>query len=237
MDAILVFSKTAGYRHGNIPKGQAALRKLGREHGFAVEVTEEAAVFNLHDLSRFGAVVFLNTSGDVLPEKSQQEALQAFIHRGGGFAGVHAACDTGYDWPWYGELVGAYFASHPIVQPGLVKVTDLSHPSTSHLPPEWKRWDEWYDFRANPRDKVKVLAVLDETSYFGGKMGADHPIVWCREFEGGRSWYTGLGHTRRGFADPRYLRHVLGGILYALGREESPAAGPAVDASRAGSPA
>src|SRR5688572_302231 len=226
MDAVLVFSRTAGYRHGNIPKGLAALKKLGRDHGFAVEATEDPESFNPRVLSRFGAVVFLNTSGDALPGKPQQEALQAFIRGGGGFAGIHAACDTGYDWPWYGELVGAYFASHPVVQPGLVKVVDPSHPSTSHLPPEWKRWDEWYDFRANPRGKVKVLAVLDEGTYSGGKMGDDHPIVWCREFEGGRSWYTGLGHTRRGFADPRYLRHLLGGILYALGREERAAPGP-----------
>lgn len=220
MNSILVYSRTAGWRHGNIPKGLSALRKLGREHGFAVEATEDPRQFTLHTLSRHGAVVFLNTSGSVLEESEQQEALQAFIRSGGGFVGVHAACDTGYDWPWYGELVGAYFSSHPLVQPATVKVTDFDHPSTRHLPAEWKRWDEWYDFKANPRGKVRVLAVLDEGSYFGGKMGEDHPIVWCHAFEGGRSWYTGLGHTRRGFSDPRYLQHLLGGINYALGREE-----------------
>lgn len=218
MDAVLVFTKTMGWRHGSIPKGIAAIRRLGRENGFAVEATEDASSFTLHTLARFGAVVFLNTTGKVL-EAPQEEAFQAFIRSGGGFVGVHAACDTGYDWPWYGELVGAWFSSHPIVQPGKVRVTDPDHPSTRHLPAEWKRWDEWYDFRTNPRDKVRVLAVLDESSYFGGKMGADHPIAWCREFEGGRSWYTGLGHTRRGFSDPRYLQHLLGGILWALGRD------------------
>jgi cytochrome c len=235
MDSVLVFSKTAGYRHGNIPKGIAAIRKLGREHGFVVEATEDAAYFTLHNLTRFGAVVFLNTSGKVL-EGAQEEALQAFIRSGGGFAGIHAACDTGYDWPWYGGLVGAYFASHPLVQPAKVRITDPGHPSTAHLPQEWKRWDEWYDFRANPRGQVRVLAVLDESSYFGGKMGADHPIVWCREYEGGRSWYTGLGHTRRGFSDPLYLRHILGGIEYVLGREvsgEAPASSTPADPGRA----
>lgn len=222
MDSVLLYSRTAGYRHGNIPKAIAALRKLGRGHGFSVAATEDPASFTLHELSRFGAVVFLNTSGEVL-EGLQQEALQAYIRGGGGFVGIHAACDTLYEWPWYGELVGAYFASHPIVQPAKVRVIDRDHPATAHLPSEWKRWDEWYDFRVSPRGKVRVLATLDESSYFGGKMGEDHPIVWCREFEGGRSFYTGLGHTRRGFSDPRYLQHLLGGIHYALGREGMPA--------------
>lgn len=225
MDSVLVFSKTAGYRHGNIPKGIAAIRKLGRENGFSVAATEDASFFTPGNLSGFGAVVFLNTSGKVL-EGPQEEAFQSFIRSGGAFVGVHAACDTLYETSWYGELVGAYFASHPIVQPGKVRVTDFDHPSTRHLPAEWKRWDEWYDFRENPRGKVRVLAVLDESSYFGGKMGEDHPIVWCHEYEGARSFYTGLGHTRRGFADPRYLQHLLGGILYALGREEVPVGAP-----------
>lgn len=216
MGAVLVFSRTLGWRHSNIPAGLAALRKLGREHGFAVTATEDPAVFTPGSLAGFGAVAFFNTTGSVLVGP-QQEALQGFIRGGGGFVGIHAACDTGYDWPWYGELVGAYFASHPVVQPGKVRVTDADHPATAHLPETWTRWDEWYDFKANPRGKVRVLAVLEEGSYRGGKMGADHPIVWCRDFEGGRSFYTGLGHTRRGFSDPRYLRHLLGGIRYALG--------------------
>lgn len=220
MDAILVFTRTLGWRHGNIAAGIAAFRKLGRENGFSVTATEDPAAFTLHTLSGFGAVVFFNTTGTVL-DAPQQEALQAFIHGGGGFVGVHAACDTLYELPWYGELVGAYFSSHPIVQPGKVRVTDADHPAMAHLPEVWKRWDEWYDFKENPRGKVRVLAVLEESSYFGGKMGEDHPIVWCREFEGGRTFYTGLGHTRRGFSDPRYMRHLLGGIQYALGRDAS----------------
>ena len=180
-----------------------------------MEATEDPARFTPSVLSRFGAVAFFNTTGNVL-DAEQQAALQAFIRGGGGFLGVHSACDTHYDWPWYGELVGAYFSSHPVVQPGQVRVTDADHPAMRHLPEVWKRWDEWYDFGTNPRDKVRVLAVLEEASYAGGKMGADHPIVWCREFDGGRSFYTGLGHTSRGFSDPRYLRHLLGGIEYAL---------------------
>lgn len=225
MDSLLVFSKTLGWRHGNIPRGVAALKKLGRENGFTVEATEDESAFAPANLSRFQAVAFLNTTGNLL-DGPQREAFQDFIRAGGGFAGIHAACDTGYDWPWYGELVGAYFASHPVVQPGKVRVTDDDHASTRHLPEIWKRWDEWYDYKENPRGKVRVLAVLDERSYTGGKMGADHPIVWCREFDGGRSWYTGLGHTQRGFTDPLYLRHLLGGIFYALGREGAEAGAP-----------
>jgi len=217
MDALLVYSRTLGWRHKSIPRSLAALKKLGRENGFRVETTEDDSAFNQANLARFQAVMFLNSTGNVL-SPAEREAFEGYIRGGGGFAGVHAACDTGYDWPWYGELVGAYFASHPVVQPGRIKVEDREHPSTRDLPDGWKRWDEWYDYKENPRGKVRVLAALDEGSYAGGKMGADHPIVWCREFEGGRSWYTGLGHTGKGFADPIYLRHLLGGIEYAMGR-------------------
>jgi type 1 glutamine amidotransferase len=214
---LLAYTQTAGYRHACIPKALAALRRLGRENGFDVIATEDPMRIRGEALAGVGAVAFVNTSGNVLDFEGRA-AVQAFVEAGGGFAGVHAACDTGYDWPWYGGLVGAWFLSHPLQrQNAIVRIEDGGHPSMRDLPARWKRWDEWYDYRANPRPHVRVLATLDESTYRGGKMGEDHPIIWCHENAGGRSWYTGLGHTGSCFADPLYLSHLRGGLRWALG--------------------
>lgn len=213
---VLVFSKTAGYRHASIPDGVAAIQQLGRDHGFTVDVTEDAGAFTVENLQQYAAVIFLSTTGDVL-NAQQQDAFETYIRQGGGFVGIHAASDTEYNWPWYGQLVGAYFASHPEIQSATIEVADRVHPSTAHLPEYWIRTDEWYNYQQNPRGKVHVLATLDEQSYSGGTMGYDHPIAWMHEFDGGRSWYTGGGHTTESFREPDFLAHLLGGILYASG--------------------
>lgn len=211
---MLVFSRTTGFRHDSIPAGTRAIRDLGAAHGFEVTATEDGRDFAAGNLSRFAAVVFMNTSGDVLDSK-QQAAFEAYIRGGGGFVGVHAAADTEYDWPFYGGLVGAYLARHPAVQQATIRVEDRSHPSTVHLGQTWERTDEWYDFRANPRSRVRVLLALDEASYSGGGMGADHPHAWCHEYEGGRSFYTAGGHTVESYAEEAFRTHLLGGIQYA----------------------
>ncbi|WP_424531441.1 ThuA domain-containing protein [Sphaerisporangium viridialbum] len=212
---ILVFSKTAGFRHTSIPNGIAAIQRLGTANGFTVVATEDAAAFTTANLAQYQAVVWLSTTGDVL-NAAQQTAFQSYIAAGGGYVGVHAAADTEYDWPWYGGLVGAWFSSHPATQQATVRVEDRSNVSTSHLAPTWTRTDEWYNYRSNPRANVRVLASLDETSYSGGTMG-DHPITWCQNYGGGRSWYTGLGHTEESYADPAFTTMLLGGIQVAAG--------------------
>lgn len=219
-DRVLVFSKTAGFRHDSIPEGIAAIEQLGAEHGFAVDATEEAGDFTPDKLATYDAVVFLSTTGDVLNE-TQQAAFEGYIGDGGGYVGVHAAADTEYDWPWYGGLAGAYFASHPAVQPATVQVEDHAHPATAHLGDEWIRTDEWYDYRSNPRDSARVLATLDEDSYSGGTMGEDHPIAWCQEYQGGRAFYTGGGHTKESFTEDAFRQHLLGGIQYATGAAQA----------------
>ncbi|HEV8119082.1 MAG TPA: ThuA domain-containing protein, partial [Thermoanaerobaculia bacterium] len=176
---VLVFSRTTGFRHDSIPDGIAAIRRLGNEHGFAVDATEDASVFADDTLAPYSAVVFLMTTGDVLDD-SQQAAFERFLAKGKGFAGVHSAADTEYDWPWYGGLVGAYFKSHPAIQPATIAIADSAHASTRMLPALWTRTDEWYNFQASPRERVHVLAALDEKTYSGGEMGGDHPISWCR---------------------------------------------------------
>ena len=215
---VLVFTKTAGFRHASIPVAVQAVHELGARNGFGVDATEDAGDFSDATLRRYVAVVFLLTTGDVL-DAAQQEALRRYIRAGGGFVGVHSASDTEHDWPWYGGLVGAYFRSHPAIQRATVSVADRDHPSTSHLPARWVREDEWYNFAAPPPDAVRVLCLLDETSYEPGEgaMGARHPIAWWRPYDGGRSWYTAGGHTDASYAEPLFRRHLLGGIRYATG--------------------
>lgn len=222
-ERVLVFSKTAGFRHDSIPDGIAAVKDLGAAHGFTVDATENAGAFTTKNLARYDAVVWLSTTGDVLNGK-QQSAFERYIRAGGGYVGIHAAADTEYDWPFYGRLAGAYFQSHPAIQPAKIKVEDHAHPATAHLGAGWDRTDEWYNYRANPRDRARVLASLDESSYSGGTMGGDHPIAWCQgSVDGtpGRSFYTGGGHTKESYADPAFRGHLLGGIRYAVGAAQA----------------
>ena len=213
---VLVFSKTAGFRHDSIPEGVATVRQLGETDGFTVDATQDAGAFTARNLRRYDAVVFLSTTGDVL-DPAQQRAFEDYIHRGGGYVGIHAAADTEYDWAFYGGLAGAYFQSHPAIQPATVRVEDRAHPATSGLSRTWERTDEWYNYRSNPRERAHVLASLDESSYTGGTMHGDHPIAWCQTYQGGRAFYTGGGHTKESFAEPAFRRHLAGGIRYAIG--------------------
>ncbi len=213
---VLVFSKTAGFRHASIPKGKEALLLLGKENNLLVDTTEDATVFNSNNLKQYDAVVFLSTTGDIF-NNEQQTAFENFIRSGKGFVGIHAAADTEYEWPWYNKLVGAYFVSHPKQQKAKLTVTDHKHASTKHLPHVWERFDEWYNYKSRNND-VKVLMTIDESSYEGGKEGAYHPMAWYHSFDGGRAFYTALGHTDESYKEENFLKHVLGGIRYALGK-------------------
>ncbi|MEW1631845.1 ThuA domain-containing protein [Streptomyces sp. NPDC089173] len=214
---VLVFSKTAGFRHDSIPAGIAALKEIGKDTDITVDSTESAAQFTTSNLARYDAVAFLSTTGDVL-NAEQQKVFENYVATGGGYVGIHAAADTEYDWEFYGGLVGAYFDSHPQIQPATVRVEDHDHPATAHLDEEWERTDEWYNYGTNPRDNAKVLATLDETTYTGGNMKGDHPISWCQTYQGGRSFYTGLGHTKESYAETAFRQHLSGGLRYATGQ-------------------
>ena len=225
---ILLFSKTEGYRHECIPTATAALRKLCFSNGIAVDTTENAADFNEKNLRRYNAVVFLNTTGDVL-SPAQETDFERYIQAGGGYVGIHSATDTEYGWTWYGGLSGGYFNSHPDQQTATLQVAKQRHPSTKHLGDTWQRYDEWYNFKdLNPN--VTVLLSLEESSYKGGTMCLDsaskgaggkcHPAAWFHEYDGGRAFYTALGHTKESYAEPEFLEHVLGGIRYAIGKQK-----------------
>lgn len=222
---ILVFSKTSGFYHNSIPDGMAAIQQLGKENGFDVDTTRDAAFFNQDTLDKYSAVVFLSTTGDVL-NHYEEAAFERYIQAGGGFVGIHAAADTEYDWGWYGRMVGGYFLDHPgitdtfpNVQEGVLIVKDKQHGSTKHLPAEWKRTDEFYSYK-KMNDAVSVLMTIDEKSYNGGKNGDNHPMSWYHEYDGGRAFYTALGHTKESYAEVNFLQHLLGGIQYAIGKNK-----------------
>lgn len=219
MPRVLIFYKTAGYTHTSIPAGIAAILQMGKENGFAADTTSNAAFFNEDSLKKYAAVIFLNTTGNVLDYR-QEAAFERYIQAGGGFVGVHAATDTEYDWGWYGRLVGGYFNGHPETQPAKFVIQDKNFAATNFFTDTvWQRTDELYNFKKLNPD-VHVLITIDESSYKGGTHGAFHPMSWYHDYDGGRAFYTALGHTEESYAEEAYLKHLLGGITYAIGDNE-----------------
>jgi type 1 glutamine amidotransferase len=242
---VLVYSRTGGYRHASIPLGVATIEQLGAENGFAVEASEDPAVFSDRILRRFTAVVFLNTTAEVMTPPGRK-ALRRFVLSGGGWAGVHSAADTEYDWPFYTRLLaGGRFLSHPLEQPGVIVRESRRHISTRHLPERWQiPVEEFYSFQANPRSRAQVLLSIDESTYLqdpntthlpsesfpegyepvSGVMG-DHPMSWQHRVGEGLSWYTALGHEVNMYLDAAYRQHLLGGLLTVTrhGRRNLPA--------------
>ena len=212
---ILVFSSTKGFRHKSIDAGKTALLKMGSEKNWRVDTTEEATVFTESNLKQYGVVVFLSTTGNVLNDE-QQVAFQKYIQAGGSFVGIHAATDTEYDWPWYNNLVGAYFESHPRPQTGLYNIVNKDHPSVDFMPDTLRRMEEIYNFKSFKKELVNVLITIDEKSYTGGKMPDYHPIAWYHHYDGGRAFYTEWGHHPEAFTEPLFLQHIAGAIKWAL---------------------
>jgi type 1 glutamine amidotransferase len=226
----LIFSKTAAFRHTEcIPQGTVAIAQMAARRGFEVDATENAAAFTDANLADYDVVIFLCTTGDVL-NAAQQSAFERYIRAGGGYAGIHSASDTEYDWAWYGGLVGAYFRDHPgsvnpQFQVATMIVEDRHTAATRRIGRTWTREEEWYNIRTTPRDNVHVLLSVDESTYDprgysvpGGSPGmGDHPISWCQPYDGGRAFYTALGHKGVYWEEPLLLSHVLGGIEMAAG--------------------
>ncbi len=221
--SILVMSKTAGYRHASIPAGQAALLTIAREEGFTVTFTEDAAQFTDAGLARFDAVVFLNTTGDIL-DPAQQASFERYIGSGRGLLGIHAATDTETDgsWPWYTALIGARFKTHPPVQEARLVVADAADPvftsESLRDKAEFRSTDEWYDF-ADASPQRRPLVEIDRGSYQGSTASGREPIVWRNDFSGGRAFYIGLGHTDESYASPIMRDFLVRGLRYAVGEE------------------
>ncbi|HEY6691542.1 MAG TPA: ThuA domain-containing protein, partial [Solirubrobacteraceae bacterium] len=234
LENVLVFSETAGFRHDSIPNGIAAIQQLGQQNDFNVTATEDSAQFTDANLANFDVIVFLSTTGDVLDD-TQQAAFERYIRAGGGFVGIHAAADTEYGWDFYNNMIGASFRNHPAGTPtAAVDIVDGNEPSTQGLPARQTRTDEWYNYQGpiapavngsstaadySPRlSNVHVLATVDESTYGeddGNTADDDHPITWCGDYEGGRIWYTGMGHTQASFTEPYFVQMILGGLQTA----------------------
>jgi type 1 glutamine amidotransferase len=212
-NSVLIFGKTVTYYHTSIPRGMLLLKTDLEKEGIVADTTRDATVFTPENLKKYKAVVFMNTTGNVLNEE-QEAALYKYIMKGGGYVGVHAATDTEYDWPFYGKLSGAYFKTHPQQQDAIIRVTDKTHPATSFLPADWKRNDEWYDFKGLSQD-MHVLAFLDESSYQGGSMGKNHPFIWYQYIGKGRSFYTGVGHRDDNFEEPLVRKHLTEAVKWS----------------------
>jgi len=218
---VLVFSKTLLYHHASIAAGIAAIQKMGTENNFAVDTSEDSAVFTKTNLAHYEAVVFMSTTGNFMDD-GQKTAFKDYVESGGGFVAVHGALAgaeaTEGDWPWYAALLGTTFVNHTPVVPGVIKIEDTNNPSTAKLPLRWPHAEEWYFFSSNPRDKVHVLAAVDEASFLRTPINQDHPISWCRDAGKGRVWFTALGHTDECYSEPLFVAHLLGGIQYAAGK-------------------
>ncbi|KQC02632.1 ThuA domain-containing protein [Pedobacter sp. Hv1] len=212
---VLVFSLTKGYRHASIKDGIAAIKKMGLTNGFEVDTSENINSFTTENLKKYKALIFLNPTGSNVFNDEQKQALKQYINNGGGYVGIHAASDFNYEWEWYGKMVGGYFESHPEVQQAKLNIIDPKHKIVKGLPQPWLHKDEWYNFKSF-NTAVKVLIKVDETSYKGGNMKNDHPISWYHEFEGGRVFYTALGHTKECYTDPLFLSHVWAGLKWAM---------------------
>lgn len=209
-----------GFEHASIPAGIAALDKLGAANNFEIDTTKSGELFTDENLKQYSAIVFLSTTGNILDHK-QEAAFERYIQSGGGFVGIHAAADTEYDWGWYNKLVGAQFLSHPSGTPEAnFIIKDNSFIATKHFADSvWRRTDELYNYKKINED-VNVVMTLDESSYEGGENGNFHPIAWFHDFGGGRAFYTGGGHTDESYAEDDFLKHILGGIQYAIGDNE-----------------
>ncbi|MFK0227290.1 ThuA domain-containing protein [Streptomyces sp. NPDC090303] len=216
-DDVLIYTRTAGYRHDSIPAGAAALAELARGLGRAVEVTENPGAFAPARLGRCAAVVLLSTTGNVLTPEGRT-AFEAYLRGGGALLAVHAAANAEPDWPFYGELLGTRFDGHPEVQPGRVLVDAPDHPATAALPERWSWTDEWYNFTSHPgASGARILARADESAYRGGTHGDDHPLVWCREIDRGRVFFTALGHASEAYLEPAFRAHLSGALAWLTG--------------------
>lgn len=234
--SVLVFTRNGptldgkkGYVHDNIPACVKAIKMLGSSNGFDVVVSDEAKIFTPDGLKAFKAVIFANANNTAFDTDAQKTAFQGFIHAGGGFVGIHSASGSERAWPWYWKLLGGTFDFHAPMQKFTLKVVDPEHPSMKSLSGETWTWeDEFYVVKEQPAG-LHALMAGDISSL---KKGANdkrfaalpkmYPLVWCHEFEGGRSWYTSLGHKPEHYADPKYLKHLLGGIRWAMKMDGTP---------------
>ena len=221
---VLIYTKNGeGYVHENIEASVDALVKICTAEEILTEVADQPDVFTPENLARYDALIFSNTNNEGFDTDEQKRAFQDYIRKGGGFVAIHSANATERQWPWYWALVGGKFIRHAPHQEFDVLVTDPLHPSTSHLPSSWTITDEcYYSFQLNPDIHVLLSADMStveddgKSEYPGETFGQQFPLCWCHRFEGGRQWYTALGHDSEFYEDPLFVQHLRGGLLWVL---------------------
>lgn len=221
---VLLFSHSTGYRHASIEPGVEAIKALGGREGMEIVATEDPGVFSPGALADYDAIIFLSTSTKKDDPSSEwfqgarRDALQSFVRGGGGIVGIHAASDSHYHWPWYVDMIGGHFVSHPEGTPeGTLTVVDRGHPTTQGVDPTMRRVDEWYYF-GDFDPTTNVLITLDPAS-IGEKDANANPVSWAHEFEGGRVFYTAMGHTAETYRDKNFLTHLAAGLRWAMDEE------------------
>ena len=221
--AVLVYTSPDQWHNVTEPTALNEFSRLSDRHAFSLKITQVVNDFNDENLAKYDVLVFLHsTTRDLSVE--QLESFKRFIRNGGGFVGIHAASACKGEGEWYRKLIGRTFTDHPEEQTGVMRVLDKNHPSTMHLPDRWVWTDEWYSFSEPLTENLKVLITVDESTYdpdrtWGNEnrtgMGDFHPVAWYQEFDGGRSFYTALGHLSELYKDPMFLDHIYGGIYWA----------------------
>ncbi|WP_269227011.1 ThuA domain-containing protein [Flavobacterium eburneipallidum] len=222
---ILIYTKNGkGYVHKNIASSVEAWKKIGEENNLIVDVSDDPAVMNTENLSKYSCLIFSNTCNAIFDTEQQKQAFVDYIHSGGAFVGIHSASDSEKSWPWYATMVGGRFKRHPAFQSFEIKVIDKNHPATSMLGETWKKEDECYYMNEfNPNIHILLAADMrtvndKEKEVYPGRTFGDYlPLAWCHEFEGGRVFYTALGHDSKDYTNSVYLEHITGGLLWALG--------------------
>lgn len=222
--SVLLFTKTVGWHHKSTNAAVTALQQMADTHHFNLDWQEDANLINDDNLAKFDAIIFLMTTGDILNEK-QQLSMQKFIQSGKGFVGIHSAADTEYDWDWYAKMVGRQFVIHPVIQTARLNVINRQFPGLSYLPDSSLMTDEWYEFGPELSPNLQYLLTIDESTYDpvakwenveGDGMGEFHPVAWYQNYDGGRAFYTALGHMPESYSNRAFLEHIYGGVYWAV---------------------
>lgn len=221
---ILIYTHNGkGYVHDNIPHAVEALKKLCSENGYTAESTDDPAVFTPENMKKYRCIIFASTNNEAFDTEQQKQAFVEYIRGGGGFVGIHSASGSERKWPWFAAMLGGRFVRHPVLQPFTIKVIDKTHPSTKFLGDTWSWEDECY-YTNNLNPDINVLLAVDLTTikddkkveYPGATFGDYFPLAWSHEFDGGRQFYTALGHKAEYYKDEKFLKHILGGIKWTM---------------------
>lgn len=229
---ILVYTKNGkGYVHENIPFAVEAIKKLAKENGFTVDVTDDPSKFTDQNLSGYNFLMFPSTNQDVFDTDDQRVAFRRYIEAGGGFVGLHSVIGTERKWDWFKKMLGGTFSWHPPFQKYTMRVIDTGHPSMAGLPAAWERSDECY-FMKEMYPGIRTIMVQDLTTLdkndsvriksSSGPYTQFYPAAWYHYYDGGIIWITALGHDKLDYEDPLYLKHILNGMTWVASSVSKP---------------